>query len=602
MGEMGQRTLAATSCAELLRLSMLRKKAVKAGLWPHAPETARLRVAVIGGCTLFPFSDILEHHLEAFGMACQLWVGSYDNYAAEILGESTGLRDFKPEVTVFLPASRRCVSTGSLADPVEIHRSSAETHVKELLGLCRALNEATGSEVVLTNYLLPGRMDPGPFRARSLGSPWAFRKWVNLELGLRAPAYVQICDVEHLGCRVGNLNAFDDRAWFETKQPFAPDMTGLVAREAALQIRSLKRGPKKVLVMDLDNTLWGGVLADDGLEGIELGDTSPRGEAYKAFQKHVKALMERGVLLAVCSKNESTLAVEPFERHPDMVLKRADIIAFKANWKPKPENLVEIAKELNLGLDSLVFVDDNPAEIDIVRKFLPEVEAVLLGDDPSAFVGILEDSRFFEPHNLTREDATRVDQYRQEQARQQFCAGEKDIRSYLCSLEMHASIEPFQAVDVPRLAQLINKTNQFNLTNRRRAEGEVAALVGDPRHPAFSVRLWDRFGDYGLIQILIGEVKDNALHIDTWLMSCRVLKRGVEALAINECVRLARQLNLGQVIGRYIPTSKNMMVSSIFLDMGFRLVPGTQGEVAEYELEVSDYHDQKHEISIKSRS
>ena len=167
---------------------------------------------------------------------------------------------------------------------------------------------------------------------------------------------------------------------------------------------------------------------------------------------------------------------------------------------------------------------------------------------------------------------------------------------------MHASIEPFQAVDVPRLAQLINKTNQFNLTNRRRAEGEVAALVGDPRHPAFSVRLWDRFGDYGLIQILIGEVKDNALHIDTWLMSCRVLKRGVEALAINECVRLARQLNLGQVIGRYIPTSKNMMVSSIFLDMGFRLVPGTQGEVAEYELEVSDYHDQKHEISIKSRS
>ena len=222
MGVMARRTFEAVSYSEILRLSTLRKKAVQAGLWPQAPEAARLRVAVIGGCTLFPFHEILEHHLEASGVRCRLWVGSYDNYAAEILGANAGLRDFQPEVTVFLPASRRCVSAGRLTDPIEIHRASAQSHVKELLGLCQALNEATGSEVVLANYLLPGRMDPGPFRTRSLGSPWAFRKWVNLEFGLGAPAFLHICDWEFLGYRLGGLAARDERSWFESKQPCSP--------------------------------------------------------------------------------------------------------------------------------------------------------------------------------------------------------------------------------------------------------------------------------------------------------------------------------------------------------------------------------------------
>jgi FkbH-like protein len=336
-------------------------------------------------------------------------------------------------------------------------------------------------------------------------------------------------------------------------------------------IGSLRRPPKKVLVLDLDNTLWGGVVADDGLEGISLGDTSPQGEAFKAFQKYIRSLKQRGVLLAVCSKNDHDRAVEVFEKHPEMVLRLADIVSFKANWEPKSENIRHMAAELNLGLDSFVFVDDNPAEIEIVRRFAPEVATLLLGPDPSEYVAQLQDCRFFEPRNITAEDAARTSQYRSETQRQQLQASVTDMDAYLESLQMEATISEFTPVDVPRLAQLINKSNQFNLTTRRRTEADLHALLHDPGHVGFSVRLKDRFGDHGLISIVIGRKKDGVLEVDTWLMSCRVLKRQVEETALNELVRLAEKNSANQLAGVYLPTPKNEMVRDFYSRMGFTL-------------------------------
>jgi FkbH-like protein len=419
--------------------------------------------------------------------------------------------------------------------------------------------------------MLPARHDLGTYRSRTLGSDWSFRKWVNLELGLNAPPYLHICDLEFLANRIGGIAARDERAWFESKQPCSPALLPDFAREVAHLIVGLKQAPKKVLVLDLDNTLWGGVVADDGLEGIEVGDTSPRGEAFKAFQKYIASLKQRGTLLAVCSKNDLAKAQEPFEKHPEMVLRLEDFVSFKANWEPKSDNIRQMAVELNLGLDSFVFVDDNPAEIEIVRQFAPEVTTILLGPDPSEYAGQLADCRLFEPRSLTAEDAARTEQYRSDAQRHALAATVTDMASYLESLAMEAVISEFTLVDAPRLSQLINKSNQFNLTTRRRTEGEIHALMADANYVGFSIRLKDRFGDHGLISIVIGEKVGDTMKIDTWLMSCRVLKRGVESEVLNELARLAKFKNCSRLEGVYLPTAKNEMVRDFYATMGFAL-------------------------------
>jgi FkbH-like protein len=363
----------------------------------------------------------------------------------------------------------------------------------------------------------------------------------------------------------------------------------------------LRRGPKKVAVLDLDNTLWGGVIGDDGLEGIEIGDTSPRGEAFKAFQQYLLSLTERGILLAVSSKNDREKAVEPFEKHPEMVLRMKDFASFRANWEPKSENIRQIAADLNLGIDSLVFIDDNPAEIDIVKQFVPEVETVWVGADPTEFIERLQSARLFEPATVTAEDAERVEQYRQEARRQEMLTSCTDMKSYLRSLEMKAVIREFRAVDAPRIAQLINKSNQFNLTTRRRTEAEVHELIARPGCAAFTVRLTDRFGDHGLIAVVIGQMRGETFEIDTWLMSCRVLKRQVEEEVVNEMARLAARLGAKRIAAWYLPTAKNGMVRDLYPRMGFATV-GETPERSEFELDLAAFEIKPTEIEIVERA
>jgi FkbH-like protein len=351
-------------------------------------------------------------------------------------------------------------------------------------------------------------------------------------------------------------------------------------------------------VLDLDNTLWGGVVAEDGLEGIEIGDTSPRGEAFKAFQRYVSSLKERGVLLAVCSKNDHARAMEPFEKHPEMILRPDDFVSFKANWEPKSDNLRQMAAELHLGLDSLVFVDDNPAEIEIVRQFAPAVTTILLAGDVAEFAGQLQDCRLFEPRSITSEDAERTRQYRAESERQAVLGSAADMDTYLESLAMEAVVREFASVDVPRLAQLINKSNQFNLTTRRRTEAEVNALIGRPDHICLSMRLRDRFGDHGLISIVIGRVSGEAFQIDTWLMSCRVLKRQVEDTLLNELSRLARARGCLYLEGTYRSTPKNEMVREFYPRMGFH-TRTTTSDGGEFVLDLASFRPRPTKMTLR---
>ncbi len=515
---------------------------------------------------------------------------------------------------LLFPSHRRCHYTGQWIDPREQQEAAARNTAAQILDLCRTANARSGAEIVLANFPLPARFDPGPYRARTLASDWNFRKFVNLELGLNAPSYVHICDVEFLSARRGTIEAWDARAWFESKQAYGRGLMLDVAREAAHLIATLRETPKKVVVLDLDNTLWGGVVGDDGLDGIEIGDTSPRGEAFKAFQQYLASLAARGVLLAVCSKNDYDKAAEPFEKHPEMALRMTDFASFKANWQPKSENIRQIAKDLNLGLDSLVFVDDNPAEIEIVKQFVPEVGTLLLGPDPSEYVAQLQDTRWFEPKTLTAEDVERAGQYRQEAQRQELLSSITDIEAYLESLEMQAHIREFRAVDAPRISQLINKSNQFNLTTRRRTEAQVLAVMADPSYFHFTVRLADRFGDYGLISVVIGKMEGEAAEIDTWLLSCRVLKRQVEDEVLNEIVRLAQMRGAKRIRGVYLPTAKNGMVKDHYSSLGFTpvlesptpnpqpLTPAQPPAPALFELETQTYQPKPTKIRMIERA
>ena len=595
--QLSQLTAQATRFEDLLFLSSLWKRALTKG--PVRPDTRpdRLRVALVGGCSLYPTSELLEHILDTIGVPIDLFTGSYDNYTSEIADAGSPLHAFGAKVLCILPSPRVARPTGGPLDPRESLEEQARAIVQHLLDLCRTAHEVSGCDIALANFPLPGRHDLGPYRVRTLASEWSFRKLVNLELGLSAPPYVRICDLEFLTNRRGALASEDDRGWCESKQPGSPDMIVDLARELAGIVVALRTPPKKVLVLDLDNTVWGGVIGDDGLEGIEIGDTSPRGEAFKEFQRYAKSLKERGVLLAVCSKNDHDKAVEPFERHPEMVLRMSDFSAFAANWEPKADNIRRMAVELNLGLDSFVFVDDNAAEVEIVRQFAPEVIAIHLGADPSEYRAILQDCRLFEPTSITKDDAQRTEQYHSERERKELLAGAVDMDKYLVSLEMVGTVSPFRSVDVPRLSQLINKSNQFNLTSRRRTEGEVSALIDDRDHECFSVRLADRFGDHGLISIAIGSVDGTAMKIDTWLMSCRVLKRQVEDIVLNELVGLARARGCSTLRGLYLPTAKNGMVKDHYLHLGFRPTV-TEPEHLEFELAVGAFEPRSTHIRI----
>jgi len=595
------RTREATDFSELFLLSSLRKKAHAFEVPRRGVVREKTRLAILGGYNLYPLHELLGLLCDTEGIPCELWLGDYDNYISEIMEDESDLYGFEPQVVLMLPAEHRCKYTGTLSDSREAQRAEAARVVDSLLELAGRIHAKAHAEVITANFMLPARHDFGAFRSRTLASDWSFRKWVNLELGFKAPPYLHICDLEFLAHRHGGIKARDERAWFESKQPCSAALLPYLAREIVHLMQHLRRAPKKVLVLDLDNTLWGGVVADDGIDGIELGDTSPRGEAFKAFQKYVVTLKQRGTLLAIATKNDHIVAAEVFEKHPEMILRMDDLVSFKANWEPKSDNLRRMAGELNLGLDSFVFVDDNPAEIEIVRQFAPEVATILLGPDPADYVGQLQDCRFFEPKNITVEDAERTSQYRSESQRQELLAAATDMSAYLESLAMEGVISEFTPVDFPRVSQLINKSNQFNLTSRRRSEADLVALMNDPAYIGFSVRLRDRFGDHGLISVLIGHKEGDVIKIDTWLMSCRVLKRQVEDEVLNELARVAQARGCLRLEGLYLPTAKNGMVRDFYPKMDFTLVYSDEIS-AHYELPVGLFRPHRTHIRIVRRS
>jgi FkbH-like protein len=379
---------------------------------------------------------------------------------------------------------------------------------------------------------------------------------------------------------IDGLAAWHDPVlWHCAKQDIHPGASPLYGDLVARLIGAQQGRSAKCLVLDLDNTLWGGVIGDDGLEGIVLGQGSALGEAYVAFQEFLRQQMQRGIILAVCSKNDEANALAPFLSHPDMVLRRDDISCFIANWHDKASNIRQIAERLNIGLESLVLVDDDPFERRIVRGELPMVAVPELPDDPALYPACLADAGYLEGRSLTVEDLERTRLYRAEARREEQRTASTDLAAYLRELKMEMRWQPFDVVGLPRIVQLINKTNQFNLTTRRYTESEVRLAMTDPLVLTLQLRLVDQFGDNGIIAIVIGRMAaDGApeMRIDTWLMSCRVLGRQVEQATLNLLVEHARGFGAARLTGEYRPTAKNGMVRDHYRGLGFSPLAQTE--------------------------
>ncbi|MGH1402753.1 MAG: HAD-IIIC family phosphatase [Alphaproteobacteria bacterium] len=398
-----------------------------------------------------------------------------------------------------------------------------------------------------------------------------------------------LIDVAHIAETVGLNDWHDPAFWHMAKLPFSQNFVPLYADHVCRVIAALKGKSKKCLVLDLDNTLWGGVIGDDGLENIRIGQGDTIGEAYTAIQKMAKSLRDRGIILAVCSKNEDSIARNVFQKHPEMVLKEKDISVFQANWNDKASNITAIAKTLNIGTDSLVFMDDNPAEREIIRQNLPEVCVPELPEDPSYYPRYIYAAGYFESLSFSEEDKKRADLYAQNTQRIELKNSIPDYDTYLQSLSMEAKIEPFDSVNMSRISQLINKTNQFNLTTRRYTEKEVIKLTNNPDTYTLQARLIDRFGDNGIVSAIICRIegKGKIWNIDTWLMSCRVLKRRLEEAVLQRIIQDAQNSGAETLIGTYIPTDRNALVQNHYKDLGFK--KGEEGEHVKWTLNLEAY-------------
>ncbi len=352
---------------------------------------------------------------------------------------------------------------------------------------------------------------------------------------------------------------------------FTPNYLEWLSEELVKQMQAFSGKFKKCVILDLDNTLWGGIIGDDGLENIHIGSLGI-GKAFTRFQKWLKELKNRGIILAVCSKNEESNAKLPFLEHPEMVLKLDDIAVFVANWESKADNIHNIQQILNIGFDSMVFLDDNPAEREMVKSHLPEVCVPDLPEDPAEYLPFLISQNLFETASFSGNDQERTKQYQAEAQRVELSKSITNMSDYLASLCMESHIRPFEPVDIERIAQLTQRSNQFNLRTVRYTSADIEGMIGNPNFYTLAVNLKDKFGDYGLISVVIVNLDQDTAFIDTWVMSCRVLKRGVEQEVMRRILEELQLRSIKTLRGEYLPTEKNKMVSSLLRDMGMQEV------------------------------
>jgi len=524
-----------------------------------------IKLAILGSYTTSHLTPMLVLAGAQRGIKIKIYESGYAQYRQEILDTASPLYAFEPDVILL------AVHEGELNLKVFSSDSAGDLkrEFQRWTSLWALLKERTQAHVIQHNFVVSTDVPAGHLASCILGAKYPATQRLNLALAEACDSRISIVDCDRLASQYGKERWFDPRYWNIAKTALSIEAMPFLARHTLAVIAADLGLSKKCLVLDLDNTLWGGIVGEDGLANIKLGSDA-NGEAFVDFQQYILGLQEKGVVLAVCSKNNEKDAKEPFEKHPEMQIKLEHIACFVANWEPKPDNIQYIAKELDLGLDSLVFVDDNPAERRIVKQFLPDVDVLDLPAEPAYYRRTLSNYPWFETSSFTQEDTQRTAQY---QARSKINAlkekPSQSIEDFYRSLDMKAEIRPFDHLNLPRIVQLIGKTNQFNVTTRRHSTQKIEAFMGNSNCIHLYLRLKDQFTDHGLVSILIAMRDEDILEIDTWLMSCRVIGRTVEHAILSVLMRKAKELGCSAVRGVFLPTEKNMLVKNLYRDFGF---------------------------------
>jgi FkbH-like protein len=545
------------------------------------PTRARCQVALTGSYTLSQLAAMLPVAGLRLGIDITVHEGLYGQYRQDLLDPGSMLYGARPDIVVLGSHEGAAELPSFSPDPA----ASVGAELARWHALWEAVGRHSEAAIVQHGFAVRPESPYGHLSAVEPGTRYAMLHALNVALARSLPAHVSFLDCDRLAANFGRERWFDERYWFRAKQAVALDAIPLLARHTAAVIAGRLGLARKCLVLDLDNTLWGGVVGEDGLAGIKLGGDGD-GEAFVAFQEYILGLKERGVILAVASKNNEADALEVFDHHPEMRLRREDIAMFAVSWEDKAASLRRIAEGLNIGLDSLVLVDDSPAERQIVRTLLPEVDVISLPTQPGHYRRALAGYLGFESAAVTAEDRARTTQYRARAEAARLASASADLDGFLRDLRMEAVLAPFDELNLPRIAQLCGKTNQFNLTTRRHTAVELARFAASPSHLTRYLKLSDRLADHGLVALLIAECGEEALEIETFLMSCRVIGRTVEGLLLADLCAAAERLGQTMLRGTFRPTAKNAIVVDLYARFGFTCVheDGSGATVWEYDL------------------
>lgn len=574
---------------------MIEFKQLKRNLKKDTSALRPLRVSLLGdSATQFLATAIKGMGIER-GFNIDLFEAEYNQVERQVLDPTSDLYQHDAKYTIVFQSTHKLLEKYSLMDA-----DAQQRMADDRLDFVRTICEQVRGNIVYYNY--PEIEDTifGSY-ANKVKSSFTYQlRKLNYELMNLAQEYPNlfICDLAGLQNKIGRDTMFDSTVYVSTEMLLSIDSLPYVASRTMDIIGSIEGQFKKCLILDLDNTVWGGVVGDDGWENIQVGHGLGIGKAFTEFQEWVKKLKNRGIIICVCSKNDEDKAKEPFEKNPEMVLKLDDISVFIANWDNKADNIRTIQSILNIGFDSMVFLDDNPFERNMVRQNVPGVTVPELPEDPGEYLEFLYSQNLFETASYSNADKDRTKQYQVEAKRVSAAKSFTNEADFLKSLEMISVVSEFDRFNTPRVAQLSQRSNQFNLRTVRYTEDQISAIQADPMQQGFAFTLEDKFGDNGLIAVVILKQHDQqTLFVDTWFMSCRVLKRGMENFTLNTLVGWARSKGYKQIIGEYLPTPKNGMVREHYPNLGF--CPREGSDTAQFVLDVEAYTDRETYITKK---
>lgn len=568
-------------------------KSIKKTLLSDGTTRIKKKIAVLGGSTTHDVIKILELFLLHYGIEPSFYESEYGQYWQDAMFDNPELTEFAPDLIYIHTTNRNIAEYPAVGDSREKTEQLIKDTYEHFHIMWEKLKETYGCVIIQNNFEFPYYRLLGNMDAVSPNGRVAFVNRLNALFAEYAAAnesfYLQ--DIQYLSACYGLDKWGDSFYWHMYKYALCVPAIPTLSYNLANIIKSVYGKNKKAYVLDLDNTLWGGVVGDDGPENIEIGQETSMGQVYAEFQSYLKEQKQIGIMLNVSSKNEEENALAGLSR-PDSVLKPDDFMIIKANWEPKSKSVAEIAAELNIGTDSLVFVDDNPAEREIIRQNLPGV-AVPEIDKPEEYLKTLDRSGFFEVTGLSEDDTKRNEMYKANQERKKMQDNFADYGEYLKSLDMKAEIGAFVPLYMARIAQLTNKSNQFNLTTKRLSQADIEHMAEDSSYITLYGKLADKFGDNGVVSVVIGKIKKDALHIDLWLMSCRVLKRDMEFAMMDRLTEECKKRRITRIYGYYYPTAKNKMVENFYGLQGFTLKNRDDEGNAEWEYEIPTAYENK---------